>query len=550
MTAVSLKEILPDALEKGYAIPGFVVLGWEDAISFVEASEELNLPIILQAGPACRQHTPIPVLGKMFRDLADKAKTKIVCQLDHATSEKECETAVNEGFTSVMFDGSALNLNENIKQTLSVCNLIRKHDVSVEAELGFVGYNNSSKSSLTNPDEAKIFVEQTKIDALAISIGNVHLQKRQQNNINLDLLKEIEQKTSCPLVLHGSSGISYKSRRHLALNTSICKFNIGTELRQEFGKNLRLILEKKKNEFDRIKILTELIQPLKEAAKKIILNAFYNFSKNLGDFAKKAFENNWIDISPRKGKVGGAFCDNLPQINQSRILVNFTGTLSDVLTLAHELGHGFHGEMISRNTPLNWDYPMPLAETASIFCESIVNEFLINNVKNDNELLNILENELQDNTQVIIDILSRYYFESKLFDEANKPLNVEDINLWMKDSQKKAYLDGLDKNVLHPYMWLIKSHYYDAEYNFYNFPYAFGLLFGKALFTKYKENPTQFTTDYEIFLQFTPKDSIEEVSKKIGIGLNSETFWNNSFRIIKENITRVINLIDKIKDAN
>ena len=287
-----------------------------------------------------------------------------------------------------------------------------------------------------------------------------------------------------------------------------------------------------------------------EEAKKIILSAFYNFSNNLGDFAKKAFENNWIDISPRKGKVGGAFCDNLPQINQSRILVNFTGTLSDVLTLAHELGHGFHGEMISKNTPLNWDYPMPLAETASIFCESIVNEFLINNVKNDNELLNILENELQDNTQVIIDILSRYYFESKLFDEANKPLNVEDINLWMKESQKKAYLDGLDKDVLHPYMWLIKSHYYDAEYNFYNFPYAFGLLFGKALFTKYKENPTQFTSDYEIFLQFTPKDSIEEVSKKIGIDLNSETFWNNSFRIIKENITRVINLIDKIKDAN
>ena len=287
-----------------------------------------------------------------------------------------------------------------------------------------------------------------------------------------------------------------------------------------------------------------------EEAKKIILEAFYNFSNNLGDFAKKAFEKNWIDISPRKGKVGGGFCDNLPQINQSRILVNFTGTLSDVLTLAHELGHGFHGEMISRNTPLNWDYPLPLAETASIFCEAIVNEYLTSTVKNNNELLNILENELQDNTQVIIDILSRYYFESKLFDEANKPLNVEDINLWMKESQKKAYLDGLDKDVLHPYMWLIKSHYYDAEYNFYNFPYAFGLLFGKALFTKYKENPTQFTSDYEIFLQFTPKDSIEEVSKKIGIDLNSEIFWNNSFRIIKENITRVINLIDKIKDAN
>ena len=155
---------------------------------------------------------------------------------------------------------------------MSIYNLVKKFDISVEAELGFVSYENSSKSSLTNPDEAKIFVEQTNIDALAISIGNVHLQENQQNNINLDLLKEIEQKTSCPLVLHGSSGISYKSRRHLALNTSICKFNIGTELRQEFGKNLRLILEKNKKEFDRIKILTEVIQPLREAAKKIILN--------------------------------------------------------------------------------------------------------------------------------------------------------------------------------------------------------------------------------------------------------------------------------------
>ena len=272
MTAASLNEVLPDALSKGYAIPGFVVLGWEDAIAFVEASEETNCPVIIQAGPACRKHIPIPILARMFRHLADQAKTKIVCHLDHATNESECKIAIDEGFTSIMYDGSKLNLEDNIHKTLTICELAKKQNISVEAELGFVGYSESENSNLTNPTEAKIFVDQTNIDALAVSVGNVHLQTNQKGSINTKVLDAIQKNTSCPLVLHGASGIPYELRKDLALNTSVCKFNIGTELRQEFGNSIRNFLKDNQTEFDRINILSKIIAPMKEKAKKIILN--------------------------------------------------------------------------------------------------------------------------------------------------------------------------------------------------------------------------------------------------------------------------------------
>lgn len=198
MTAVSLNEVLPDALSKGYAIPGFVVLGWEDAIAFVEASEETNCPVIIQAGPACRRHTPIPILARMFRHLADQAKTKIVCHLDHVTNESECKIAIDEGFTSIMYDGSKLNLEDNIHKTLTICELAKKQNISVEAELGFVGYSESENSNLTNPTEVKIFVDQTNIDALAVSVGNVHLQNSQKGSINTKVLDAIQKKNELP----------------------------------------------------------------------------------------------------------------------------------------------------------------------------------------------------------------------------------------------------------------------------------------------------------------------------------------------------------------
>ena len=286
-----------------------------------------------------------------------------------------------------------------------------------------------------------------------------------------------------------------------------------------------------------------------EEAKQLVLDAFYSFSERLGNFAKRAFDEEWIDVEPRKGKVGGAFCSNQPQIGQSRILTNFTGSLSDVLTLAHELGHGFHGDVIKDNDPLHWSYPMPLAETASIFCEAIVNDHLLSTIDDDALKLNVLENALQGDTQVIIDILSRYYFETELFKEATKPIQASALKNMMLDAQDKAYQDGLQKDKKHPYMWLMKPHYYSAGLNFYNFPYAFGLLFGKGLFAMYKKDPSSFTKDYETLLAYTTKADVEDVAKTMKIDVTQHDFWNASLQMVEKDILEVIDLFKKTKDA-
>jgi pepF/M3 family oligoendopeptidase len=286
-----------------------------------------------------------------------------------------------------------------------------------------------------------------------------------------------------------------------------------------------------------------------EEAKTLVLEAFYGFSTHLGDFAKRAFDNEWIDVEPRPGKVGGAFCSNQPQIGQSRILTNFTGSLSDILTLAHELGHGFHGEVIKENAPLHWSYPMPLAETASIFCEAIVNQYLLKTIDDDHLKLFVLENALQGDTQVIIDILSRYYFETELFKEATKPVPATSLKKWMLDAQEKAYGKGLHKDIRHPYMWLMKPHYYSAGLNFYNFPYAFGLLFGKGLYGLYEKNPEPFTKQYETLLAYTTKASVEDVAKTMNIDVTNTAFWHESLNVVKKDIENVIELFKKTKDA-
>jgi pepF/M3 family oligoendopeptidase len=284
-----------------------------------------------------------------------------------------------------------------------------------------------------------------------------------------------------------------------------------------------------------------------DEAKQIVLDAFYSFSKRLGDFAKKAFDNEWIDVEPRPGKVGGAFCSNQPQIKQSRILTNFTGSLSDVLTLAHELGHGFHGDIIQDNLPLEWSYPMPLAETASIFCETIVNQYLLQDIQNPSARLSVLENSLQGDTQVIIDILSRYYFETSVFEKATGPIPTQAMKDMMIDAQKKAYLNGLDHDALHPYMWLMKPHYYSAGLNFYNFPYAFGLLFGKGLYAKYLTSKDSFVSNYETLLSYTTKADVEDVAKTMDIDVTDQAFWKASLELVTQDIFETIKLFEQTK---
>jgi fructose-bisphosphate aldolase class II len=196
MTVATLSEVLSKAKENHYAVAGLVVLGWEDARCYAETAEELGLPIILQAGPGCRANTPMPVLGKMFRHLAEQSSQPIVCHLDHGYSKEECIEGIENGFTSVMFDGSKLLLNENIEKTHEIAELAHKNDISVEGEIGFVGYNEGAASQSTDPLEAKEFADKSNCDAMAISAGNVHLQTNTSSSIDTDVIEKIQSLTS------------------------------------------------------------------------------------------------------------------------------------------------------------------------------------------------------------------------------------------------------------------------------------------------------------------------------------------------------------------
>ncbi|MBO6511198.1 MAG: class II fructose-bisphosphate aldolase, partial [Roseibium sp.] len=221
MTAVSLAEVLQPAVQEGYALAGLVVLGWEDALAFVEAAEEADCPVILQAGPGCRAHTPVPVIGKMLRHLADQAQVPVVCHLDHGYSVDDCRAGIDHGFTSVMFDGSRLPISENVELTAGLAEEAHAAGVSVEGEVGFVGYAEGAASAYTDPEEAARFDRESGADAIAISVGNVHLQTEKTDGIDFNALSAIERVTSKPLVLHGGSGIPPEIRRKLARETRI-----------------------------------------------------------------------------------------------------------------------------------------------------------------------------------------------------------------------------------------------------------------------------------------------------------------------------------------
>lgn len=272
MTVATLSEVLSKAKENHYAVAGLVVLGWEDARCYAETAEELGLPIILQAGPGCRANTPLPILGKMFRHLAEQSSQPIVCHLDHGYSKEECIEGMENGFTSVMFDGSKLSLNENIEKTHEIAELAHKNNISVEGEIGFVGYSEGAASQSTDPLEAKEFADKSHCDAMAISAGNVHLQTNTSTSIDTDVIEKIQSLTSIPLVLHGSSGIDHTLRRKLATSTNVCKFNIGTELRKTFGDNLRKKMNQNPNIYDRIQLINLPLQELKSVTKTVIEN--------------------------------------------------------------------------------------------------------------------------------------------------------------------------------------------------------------------------------------------------------------------------------------
>ena len=279
-----------------------------------------------------------------------------------------------------------------------------------------------------------------------------------------------------------------------------------------------------------------------EKGKKFVVDKFRTFSDNLANFAQKAMNNNWIDVMPKEGKVGGAFCAGIHYLEESRILLNYGNSFSDVVTMAHELGHGFHGECLKDESVLNTEYPMPIAETASTFCETIVKKAAIKEADKITALA-ILESEISDCNQVIVDIYSRFLFEKSLF-EARKEsaLTVDQIKKLMLDAQREAYGDGLDPEYLHPYMWTWKPHYYYANSNFYNFPYAFGLLFAKGLYAEYLKKGSEFSSEYENLLSITGKHNIADITKEVGIDIHNKEFWKSSLRTIEEDIDKFMEL--------
>lgn len=273
MTLATLAEVLQPALKGNYAVAGLVTLGWEDMRAYVAAAEAEGCPVILQAGPGCRAHTPLPILGKMFRYLAEEASVPVVAHLDHGYTVEECREALDAGFTSIMFDGSRKPLAENIDETAAIAEMAHKMGVSCEGEIGFVGYAGGENSAGTDPAEAARFSAETGVDAMAISVGNVHLQQNKEGSLDIARIRAIEAVTTVPLVIHGGSGVPVAQRTLLATTSSVCKFNIGTELRMAFGQAMRDAVNADPARFDRVAILKETHDPM-VAVTRTVLRAF------------------------------------------------------------------------------------------------------------------------------------------------------------------------------------------------------------------------------------------------------------------------------------
>ena len=282
-----------------------------------------------------------------------------------------------------------------------------------------------------------------------------------------------------------------------------------------------------------------------EEAHAYLVDHFSSFSPDLAEMVDTAFRDEWIDFYPRKGKVGGAFCSNLPFMNQSRILTNFTGTFGSITTLAHELGHAYHGKQIESHRPLNTGYTMPVAETASNFNELIIVNHAIENADGE-EKIRLIETQIQDMTQIIVDIYSRFLFEDEVFRRRkNTFLFADDLEKIMVNAQKEAFGDGLDPEYLHPYMWCCKSHYYRSALSYYNFPSAFGGLFSRGLYAKYLEEGESFLPKYRALLKATTVDTVENVAYIAGIDLTEPEFWRKSLATITDQIDLFIKETDK-----
>ena len=281
-----------------------------------------------------------------------------------------------------------------------------------------------------------------------------------------------------------------------------------------------------------------------EDARNYLVEQFSGFDQELTDMVAAAFDNAWIDFYPRDGKAGGAFCAGAECLGESRILTNFDGMFTDVVTLAHELGHAFHNQCIKDHKPLNKDYSMPVAETASTFNECVVMASAIGKAADKDEKLALIESQLQDATQIICDIYSRFRFEAMVFENREeKFMNADTLCDFMLTAQKQSYGDGLDHNCLHPFMWVCKGHYYGPT--FYNFPYAFGGLFARGLYAQYLEEGAAFVPKYKKLLYTTTVATVEDTAKVADIDLTDKNFWRGALQTIADQIDLFCQIVEE-----
>lgn len=274
-------------------------------------------------------------------------------------------------------------------------------------------------------------------------------------------------------------------------------------------------------------------------AQAFILEHFGRFSPRLQGLAEQAFRNNWLDAEPRDGKRGGAFCMDVPLVKESRVLCNFDGSLDQVSTIAHELGHAYHNLCQTTKRQLQGISPMTLNETASTFCETIIIDAALAQASDPTEELAILETQLIGATQIVVDISSRFLFERAVFEQrAQAELAAQDFCDLMVQAQQDTYGNGLDKRYLHPYMWAWKPHYYRPELAFYNYPYAFGLLFGLGLYALYQERGADFLPAYDELLASTGEATAADLAARFGIDIRQPAFWRGSLNTLARRVER------------
>lgn len=277
-----------------------------------------------------------------------------------------------------------------------------------------------------------------------------------------------------------------------------------------------------------------------DQAESFIIEQFGTFSPKMRSLAERAFSQNWIDAEPRAGKIGGAFCMGVRD-DESRILANYEPSFNSVSTLAHELGHAYHNLNLAQVPILQRSTPMSLAETASIFCETIVVQAALTKA-NPQEQIAILESSLQNSCQVVVDITSRFLFEKRVFElRKDRELSIAEFEELMLDAQRQTYGDGLDEEQLHGFMWAAKGHYY--RYSFYNYPYMFGLLFALGLYARYQSEPSSFTAVYDDLLASTGKFDAADLAQRFGIDIRSVDFWRSSLDVIRRDIVKFEQLI-------